>query len=59
VTAAPMLQIDRLSGEVDATVFAQLSMSALEPRLTSTKVPVYNSGRTVCTHIRQRFAAAP
>ena len=54
-----MLQIDRLSGEVDATVFAQLSMSALEPRLTSTKVPVYNSGRTVFTHIRQRFAAAP
>ena len=47
-----LAEIDRLSGEVDAIVLAQLSMSALEPRLTSTKVPVYNSGRTAFTHIR-------
>jgi len=46
-------EIDRLSGEVDAIVLAQLSMSALEPRLTSTKVPVYNSGRTAFTRIRE------
>lgn len=39
-------QIDRLSEEVDAIVLAQVSMSALEPMLTHTKVPVYNSGRT-------------
>ena len=48
-----LAEIDRLAGEVDAIVLAQLSMSALEPRLTSTKVPVYNSGRTAFTHIRQ------
>jgi aspartate/glutamate racemase len=48
-----LAEIDRLSGEVDAIVLAQLSMSALEPRLTSTKVPVYNSGRTAFTHIRK------
>lgn len=51
-------EIDRLSGEVDAIVLAQLSMSALEPRLTSTKVPVYNSGRTAFTHIRTLFEAS-
>ena len=50
-----LAEIDRLAGEVDAIVLAQLSMSALEPRLTSTKVPIYNSGRTAFTHIRQRF----
>ena len=46
-------EIDRLSGEVDAIVLAQLSMSALEPRLTDTKVPVYNSGRTTFSLIRK------
>lgn len=46
-------EIDRLSGEVDAIVLAQLSMSALEPQLTTTKVPVYNSGRTAFTRIRE------
>lgn len=46
-------EIDRLAGEVDAIVLAQLSMSALESRLTSTQVPVYNSGRTAFTHIRR------
>jgi len=48
-----LAEIDRLSGEVDAIVLAQLSMSALEPHLGSTKVPVYNSGRTAFTHIRE------
>lgn len=48
-----LAEIDRLSSEVDAIVLAQLSMSALEPRLTATKVPVYNSGRTAFTHIRE------
>jgi Asp/Glu/hydantoin racemase len=48
-----LAEIDRLAGDVDAIVLAQLSMSALEPRLTATKVPVYNSGRTAFTHIRQ------
>ncbi|HWA24590.1 MAG TPA: aspartate/glutamate racemase family protein [Lacunisphaera sp.] len=47
-----LAEIDRLAGEVDAIVLAQLSMSALEPRLISTKVPVYNSGRTAFTRIR-------
>lgn len=46
-------EIDRLSGEVDAIVMAQVSMTALEPRLTNTKVPVYNSGRTAFNKIRE------
>jgi aspartate/glutamate racemase len=46
-------EIDRLSSEVDAIVLAQLSMSALEPHLGTTKVPVYNSGRTAFTYIRE------
>ena len=54
-----LAEIDRLSGEVDAIVLAQLSMSALEPRLTATKVPVYNSGRTAFTEIRRRLVAQP
>ena len=45
-------EIDRLSGEVDAIVLAQLSMTALEPHLTETRVPVYNSGRTAFNRIR-------
>ena len=52
-----LAEIDRLSGDVDAIVLAQLSMSALEPRLTSTKVPVYNSGRTAFTWIRTQLEA--
>jgi aspartate/glutamate racemase len=39
-------EIDRLSGEVDCIVMAQLSMSALAPFLGKTKVPVFNSGDT-------------
>ena len=46
-------EIDRLSDQVDAIVLAQLSMTALEPRLTQTKVPVYNSGRTAFNRIRE------
>lgn len=39
-------EIDKLSDTCDAIVLAQVSMSALEPALKNTKVPVYNSGRT-------------
>ena len=45
-------EIDALSGSVDAIVMAQISMSALEPRLVSTRVPVYNSGRTGLNRVR-------
>ncbi len=50
-------EIEGLSGEVDAIVMAQISMSALEPRLTHTKVPVYNSGRTAFNRIREILEA--
>jgi hypothetical protein len=46
-------EIDKLSGSVDAIVMAQVSMTALEPRLINTKVPVYNSGRTAFNKVRQ------
>jgi len=46
-------EIDQLAGDVDAIVMAQVSMTALEPRLTNTKVPVYNSGRTAFNRIRE------
>jgi hypothetical protein len=46
-------EIAALSGRVDAIVMAQLSMSALEPLLAGTKVPVYNSGRTAFNKIRE------
>jgi hypothetical protein len=46
-------EIDRLSGMVDAIVLAQVSMSALEPMLKNTKVPVYNSGRTGFIRVRE------
>lgn len=46
-------RIDDLSDRVDAIVMAQVSMSALEPDLGDTKVPVYNSGRTGFTKARQ------
>lgn len=39
-------EIEKLSETVSAIVLAQVSMSALEPHLKNTKVPVYNSGRT-------------
>ena len=46
-------EIDKLSQEVDAIVMAQVSMSVLEPQLTNTRVPVYNSGRTGFTKVRE------
>lgn len=48
-----LAEIAHLSDEVDAIVMAQVSMTALEPRLDRTKVPVYNSGRTAFNKIRQ------
>lgn len=52
-----LAEIDRLSGEVDAIVMAQVSMTALEPRLINTKVPVYNSGRTAFNRVREMLEA--
>jgi hypothetical protein len=46
-------EIHALSDEVDAIVMAQVSMTALEPRLNHTKVPVYNSGRTAFNKVRE------
>ena len=46
-------EIDELSRKVDAIVMAQISMSALEPLLMDTAVPVYNSGRTGFNKVRQ------
>ena len=54
-------QIRRQGDGLDVWLLVDRSDSAteaLEPRLTATKVPVYNSGRTAFTHIRQRLAAA-
>jgi len=45
--------IDKLSKQVDAIVMAQVSMTALEPMLKNTRVPVYNSGRTGVTRARE------
>lgn len=50
-------EVDKLSREVDAIVLAQLSMSALEPELTNTRVPVYNSGRTGFERARDMLLA--
>jgi aspartate/glutamate racemase len=46
-------EIDKLSGEVDVIVLAQVSMTALEPYLLKTAVPVLNSGRTGFSRIRE------
>ncbi len=46
-------EIDTLSRGVDSIVMAQVSMSALEPRLSDPPVPVYNSGRTGFTKARE------
>jgi aspartate/glutamate racemase len=46
-------EIDKLSRSVDSIVLAQVSMTALEPLLTNTRVPVYNSGRTGLTKARE------
>jgi aspartate/glutamate racemase len=49
-------EIEKLSGQVDSIVMAQLSMSALAPHLTATRVPVYDSGTTGFARIRQMMA---
>ena len=49
--------IDKLSSEVDSIVLAQVSMTALEPFLTSPRVPVFNSGRTGFTRVRELLSA--
>ena len=46
-------EIDLLSSRVDAIVLAQLSMSALEPMLGSTRVPVYMSADTSMKQLRK------
>jgi aspartate/glutamate racemase len=50
-------EIEKLSGLVDSIVLAQLSMSALAPHITRTRVPVYDSGTTGFGRIRQMLAA--
>jgi aspartate/glutamate racemase len=49
-------EIEKLSGQVDSIVMAQLSMSALAPHLTQTRVPVYDSGTTGFGRIREMLA---
>jgi len=51
-------EIDKLAKEVDAIVLAQVSMTALEPLLGTTRVPVYNSGRTGVGRARAMLEAA-
>jgi len=48
-----LLEIEKLSDSVDAIVMAQVSMSALEPMLKNTRVPVFNSGRTGFNRVRE------
>jgi aspartate/glutamate racemase len=48
-----LLEIEKLSHSVDAVVMAQISMSALEPMLKNTRIPVYNSGRTAFNKVRE------
>jgi aspartate/glutamate racemase len=45
--------IDQLQNKSDAIVMAQVSMSLLEPYLSSTRVPVFNSARTGFTRVRE------
>ena len=52
-------EIRKMSSSVDAIVLAQLSMSVLEPLLTNTRVPVYNSGRTAFARIRMMLELPP
>jgi aspartate/glutamate racemase len=46
-------EIEKLMAKVDAIVMAQISMSALEPMLGNTRIPVYNSGRTGFMRVRE------
>jgi len=50
-------EIDKLSDKVDSIVMAQLSMSALAPHLTNTRVPVYNSGSTGFARVREMLVS--
>ena len=50
--------INEMSRDVDAIVMAQLSMSALAPHLTNTRVPVYDSGTTGFGRIRELMSVA-
>jgi aspartate/glutamate racemase len=50
-------EIDKLSIEVDSIIMAQLSMSALAPLLTKTRVPVYNSDSTGFSRVREMLSA--
>jgi aspartate/glutamate racemase len=50
-------EIDKLSRNVDSIVMAQLSMSALAPRLGKTAVPVFNSGNTGFARVREMLEA--
>jgi len=52
-----LAEIGTLSDEVDAIVMAQVSMTALEPYLTNTRVPVFNSGRTAFQRVREMLEA--
>lgn len=45
--------IETLSEDVDCIVMAQLSMSALAPFITDSRVPVYNSGETGFMRVRE------
>ena len=51
--AIVLAEIDKLSGQVDSIVLAQLSMSALAPHLKDTRVPVYNSGSAGFARVRE------
>ncbi len=46
-------EVEKLAAGVDAIVMAQVSMSALEPMLKNTRVPVFNSGRTGFKKVRE------
>lgn len=50
-------EVEKLSEEVDVIVMAQLSMSALTPLLSNTKVPVLNSGDTGFARVKEVLAA--
>jgi aspartate/glutamate racemase len=50
-------EIEKLGNNVDSIVMAQLSMSALAPQLNNTRVPVYNSGSTCFSRLRDMLGA--
>ncbi len=48
-----MEAIEQLAGTVDCIVLAQVSMAAIEPLLSASRVPVLTSGRTGFTRARE------